>query len=341
MNHRIVVLLLATACSTSAPAPKAEPVTPARVASMLGILAADSMEGRMTASAGGARAAAWIAGQMRLAGLQPGGDSGFFQRVPLGATATGRPLSVASLAIRDTFPANRRLMAVNVVGILSGADPSLRSEVVLVTAHYDHVGIRRPVNGDSIYNGADDNASGTVTVLEVARLLHQGPPPKRTIVFAALTGEEMGGFGTRWYIDHPVRLLEQTVADFNIEMTARPDSLAGGPGKAWLTGYERSNMGDELKAGGIPIVPDPRPNQNFFMRSDNYVFAMKGIVAHTLSTYNLHTDYHQPSDEASKADPDHMAKVIEAAVEATRLLADGPKPEWKPGGKPEPRPLRP
>jgi Zn-dependent M28 family amino/carboxypeptidase len=295
------------------------------------------MAGRMTAAPGSARAAAFIAERMQEAGLVPAGDSGWFQRIPIVAAPNGRPTLAASFAARDTFPAARRLNGVNVVGLLAGSDPALSSEVVLVSAHYDHVGIRQPVNGDSIYNGADDDASGTVAVLEVARRLRAGPAPKRTIVFAAFTGEEVGGLGSRWYLQQPVRPVEQTVANLNIEMIGRPDSLAGGPGKAWLTGYERSNMGEQLKAGGIPVVPDPRPAQNFFQRSDNYSLALRGIVAHTLSTYNLHTDYHRPSDSADRADFAHMAQVIEAATAAVRILSDGPRPEWKPGGKPERR----
>nr|MBP9898703.1 M28 family peptidase [Gemmatimonadales bacterium] len=128
------------------------------------------------------------------------------------------------------------------------------------------------------------------------------------------------------------------------EMIGRPDSLAGGPGKAWLTGYERSTMGDMLKANGIAIVPDPRPSQNFFRRSDNYAFAEMGIVAHTLSTFNLHTDYHRPSDDADKFDFDHMTAVIKAGAQAVRHLADGATPAWHEGGKPAapaPRPPAP
>jgi hypothetical protein len=339
MTTRLLpALLLASACANgTTPAPAPVPATPARTGSLLTVLAADDMQGRLTGSPGSTRAAVFIADRMREAGLQPAGDSGYFQRVPLVSGQNGRPSLAVSFAARDTFPAERRLSGVNVVGVLPGNDPVLSQEVVVVSAHYDHVGIRQPVNGDSIYNGADDNASGTVTILEIARLLHQGPAPRRTVIFAALTGEEMGGLGTRWYLQQPARPLEQTVANFNVEMTGRPDSLAGGPGKAWLTGYERSNMGDQLKAGGIPILPDPRPTQNFFQRSDNYVFALRGIVAHTLSTYNLHTDYHRPSDSADRADFAHMTQVIEAATRAVRILADGPRPEWKPGGKPEPR----
>ena len=207
--------------------------------------------------------------------------------------------------------------------------------------------VRRATSGasarpDSIFNGADDDASGTVAVLEIARVLAAGPRPKRTIVFAATTGEEVGLLGTRWYIQHPAHPLDKTVANLEIEMIGRPDSLAGGRGKGWLTGYERSTMGEALAAAGIPLVADKRPEQNFFMRSDNIAFARLGIPAHTLSSFNLHTDYHKRSDDVSHADAGHMAQVIDAAARAVRLLADGPKPTWKPGGQPGPaQPRRP
>ena len=135
--------------------------------------------------------------------------------------------------------------------------------------------------------------AGTVAVLEVARLLKKAGTPRRTIIFANMTGEEIGLVGTNWFIAHPPFPLTRIVAGFEIEMIGRPDSLAGGPGKAWLTGYERSTMGDMLKQYGIAIVPDMRPDQRFFTRSDNYGLAQRGIVAHTLSTFNLHDDYHQ------------------------------------------------
>jgi len=150
-------------------------------------------------------------------------------------------------------------------------------------------------------------------------------------VVVLVTGEERGLLGTRWYIDHPAVPLAHTVANLNLEMIGRPDSLAGGPGKAWLTGYDRSTMGAMLRDAGIPLVPDPRPEQHFFERSDNIAFARRGIPAHTISSYNLHLDYHQPSDEARFADPAHMAAVIAATARAVRLLADGPAPQWAPG----------
>jgi Zn-dependent M28 family amino/carboxypeptidase len=226
--------------------------------------------------------------------------------------------------------------------MIPGTDPVLKNEIVLVLSHYDHLGMRTPATpgGDSVYNGADDDAAGTTAVLEVARLLKKAGNPRRTIVFANMTGEEVGLIGTNWFIAHPPFPLSQIVAGFEIEMIGRPDSLAGGRGKAWLTGYERSTMGDMLKEYGIAIVPDLRPEQSFFTRSDNIGLARRGIVAHTLSTFNLHSDYHQLSDDVDKIDFDHMTGVIHSAAEAVRHLADGPKPEWHTGCSPQ-RPAAP
>ena len=325
---------------------------PAVVQRELSILAADTMEGRMTGSRGGERAAQWIEKQYKAAGLTPAGDSGTFrQHIPLrmaqGLTAVPgtrvRPAPVESWVAWNLIAPEQRLRTQNIAGMIRGSDPTLRDEVVLVTAHYDHIGIGAPVNGDSINNGADDDASGNVALIEMAKALAKGPRPKRTILFMAITGEEVGGFGTRWYIAHPLLPLEKTVVDLNVEMIAHADSLAGGFGKAWLTGYERSTMGDLLADNGIALVPDPRPGQNFFGRSDNVAFARIGIPAHSISTFNLATPYHNPKDEVGTIDAPHMAQVISATARALRLLADGPRPEWHPGGKPEapaPRPPR-
>ena len=338
------------ACLGGATLAAQQPTSPDDAKRLLTALAADSMEGRATGTRGARRAATMIGSEMQRAGLQPLGDSGYFQRVPISVDSVRvaranqpvtwrlRPVLRESFAALDTVPEGRKPAAVNVVGVLRGGDPRLRDEVVLVDAHYDHLGMRGPgVDGDSIFNGADDDASGVTAVLEIARQLAHGPRPRRTIVFAATIGEEVGLLGTRWYIDHPPIPLSQMVANLEIEMIARPDSLAGGAGRAWLTGYERSTMGDLFAAHGIPIVADTRRDQQFFMRSDNFAFAMRGIPAHTLSTFNLHRDYHQVTDDASKADFGHMAGVINAAARAVRVLTDGPKPEWKPGGKPEAR----
>lgn len=337
MHLRLGLLLLAGTCSSPATSSAPPPVEPDRIRSLLFTLAADSMEGRRVGSPGIHRAARVIAAEMEARGLAPAGDSGFYMRVPLARQPNGRLMVAPNRRALDTIPAERQVPAWNLVGQIEGR--GLGREVVVVSAHYDHVGIRRADSAatDSIFNGADDNASGTVALLEIARIIRQGPTPKRTIVFVAFTGEELGGLGTRRYLAEPVHPLDRTVANLNLEMIGRPDALAGGPGKAWLTGYERSNMGEQLLAGGIPIVADPRPAQDFFRRSDNYAFAVRGIPAHTLSSFNLHPDYHHPGDEAEKLDYGHMAQVIEAAARAVRILADGPRPEWKPGGRPEVR----
>lgn len=334
--------LLTVACAKS---PIPAPVPGDRVERLLAILAADSMEGRQAGSRGYAKAAAFVAAEMRRIGLRPAGDSGFFQRVPARRNAQGRMALMPSIAALDTIPAAERLVDVNVVGIIEGGDKTLKEEVVVIGAHLDHIGKAgnlgagcRAVGADSICNGADDDASGVVTVLEAARAMKSGRRPKRTLIFIAFTGEEGGPSGSRWYIDHPVRPLASTVAQLQVEMIGRADTLAGGAGKAWLTGYQRSTMGDSMAAAGIPVVVDPRPDQSFFTRSDNIRFARAGIPAHTFSSFNMHTDYHRAGDAAAKADCAHMAVAIHAAARAVRLLADGPKPEWKPGGKPEAAP---
>ena len=346
---RLLLPIALTAMSCSAPMSggssgaqraRSGAVTESDVRRVLGALSDDSLEGRMTGTRGSARAAAFIAGEMRRIGLEPAGDSGYFQRVPVAASpgARGGLTLLASFAEYDTLPAGRRRNAVNVVGVLRGTDPVLRDSAVLIDAHYDHLGIGSPVKGDSIYNGADDDASGVVAVLEIARSLAAGPAPKRTVIFAATTGEEVGLLGTRWYVKHPVVPIAQMSANMEIEMIGRPDSLAGGPGRAWLTGFERSTMGASFARAGLPIGPDRRPDQRFFERSDNIAFAREGVPAHTLSSYNMHTDYHEPRDDLAHVDIAHMTGVIRAGASAARLLADGPAPQWNANGRPAPRP---
>ena len=364
MRRVIVAGTLLAGCARaprqSAPTPLSDtgeryaPISAADVRSLLSALADDSMQGRMTATPGAARAARFIAGEMSRIGLEPGGDSAYFQRVPLALRRIARrprmtggettyvsiPVLLGSFPEEDTVTPARRRTGVNVIGIIRGRAPSARDSAIVIGAHFDHLGIRAAVNGDSIYNGADDDASGVVAVLEIARAIGTGMRPRRTIVFVAFTGEEEGGLGSNWYLAHPVIPLDRTLTELEIEMIGRPDSLAGGPGKAWLTGYERPTMGDVLRAAGIPIVPDPRPEQHFFQRSDNYTFALRGIPAHTLSSFNLHPQYHTPQDEISLVNFDHMAQVIEAATRAVRALDDGPAPAWKPGGRPRPEASR-
>ncbi|MES2177157.1 MAG: M20/M25/M40 family metallo-hydrolase [Gemmatimonadota bacterium] len=320
-----------------APPPVESPISEANVRRLLTALADDSLEGRGTGTRGSEKAARLIANEMRAIGLEPAGDSGYFQRVPVAMVTRGTregPALFSSFATRDTMPRDKRRNAVNVVGILRGTDPVLKDSVILVDAHYDHNGIGRPVAGDSINNGADDDASGTVAVLEIARAMTRGPKPKRTVIFAATTGEEVGLLGTRWYLQHPVAPITSMTANLEIEMIGRPDTAAGGFGRAWLTGFERTTMGSMFATAGLPIVADRRLAQSFYTRSDNIAFARAGIPAHTLSSYNMHEDYHTVRDDASRVDFAHMTLVIRAGAEATQLLANGPAPTWNPGGRP-------
>lgn len=303
------------------------------------------MEGRRVATIGEARASRFIAARFREAGLEPAGDEGYFQFLPLALTTSrtelpsGRVLTrmapqLLSLMDFDTVPPERRLTSVNVLGVLRGSDPLLASEVVVISAHFDHVGFRPPVNGDSIANGADDDASGTVAVIEAARIMAAGPRPKRTVLFAAFTGEEAGTLGVRWYTQKPILPIERHVADLQVEMIGRPDKAAGGTGRAWLTGYERSTMGSALAAAGLHVIADPRPSQSFFSRSDNIVFARLGIVAHTLSSFGQHADYHTVNDEWALVDFVHMTEMVNLVAKAMQTIANGPPLVWRPGGKP-------
>ncbi|MEJ2540099.1 MAG: M28 family peptidase [Gemmatimonadota bacterium] len=310
-----------------------------RVQRLLETLSADSMEGREAGTPGELRAVRFLEEELARYGVEPAGEEGYRQAVVLVRPPGGeRWRLLPEDADVDTVPADRLRTAYNVLGRIPGTDPALADDIVVVGAHHDHVGFGQAVEGDSLYNGADDDASGSVAVLEMAREMARAArdgegAPGRTVVAAFFTAEEMGLLGTRYWIEHPTVDFQRVVVDLQVEMIARPDSLAGGSGRGWLTGYERTTLGDLLAARGSPIVPDPRLEMRFFFRSDNLPFAQLGIPAHTLSSYNLHTDYHQPSDEAALADYPHMTALVEAAVSMLREITTGPVPEWKEGGR--------
>jgi hypothetical protein len=303
------------------------------VREIVSVLAADSLEGRRTGTPGSARASRFLAERMERYGLEPAGDSGFFQRVTY-EVVQGPEGQTLRLARPDSADTAQRVVDYNLVGVIRGSDPTLRNETVVLGAHFDHVGVGRPVEGDSIYNGADDDASGVATVLTAARVLAQDPP-NRTVVVLLTSGEEYGVLGTQWYLEQPRVPLATTVADLQVEMVGRPDTLVGA-GKLWLTGFERSTMGEELSAAGLAVVADPRPEFKFFERSDNIVFALRGIPAHTLSSFGMHGDYHQPSDEVDRIDFEHLTLAADLVTRAARILANGARPTWKPGGRPTP-----
>lgn len=223
---------------------------------------------------------------------------------------------------------------VNVLGVLPGEGPRAEKEAILLSAHLDHIGADPKFTGDQIYNGADDDASGVVAVLELARALGAGPRPKRTVYFALFGSEEKGGWGAEYFLDHPVLPLDHLVANLEFEMIGRPDSAVA-EGTLWLTGYERSNLGPELAKQGARLVADPHPEMQFFMRSDNYALAKRGVVAQTVSSYGLHKQYHQPDDDVAHIDFKHMTQVIDSMVKPVEWLVNGDfVPKWVDGKRP-------
>jgi Zn-dependent M28 family amino/carboxypeptidase len=168
----------------------------------------------------------------------------------------------------------------------------------------------------------------------LARALSVGPRPRRTVVFALFGSEEAGGLGSTWFQSHPPVPLKSIVANLEFEMLGRPDPKYP-PDILWLTGWERSNLGPVLAGHGAKLQADKRPEEHFFTRSDNIVLAKKGVVAQTVSSFGLHKDYHQPSDDLAHIDFPHMTAAIGSLIRPVVWLANSPfKPKWNPGGKP-------
>jgi hypothetical protein len=221
----------------------------------------------------------------------------------------------------------------NVMALRPGT--TKKDEYVVVSAHYDHVGIGAPVDGDRIYNGADDDATGTTAVILLAEAFAQMPPTVRSVLFVCFTGEERGLLGSKAFCDRSPVPLDKVVANVNLEMLGRPED--GKAGKAWITGHDLSDFaaiaGPALQRRGVDLVEFPMAGR-LFAASDNWSFVQKGVVAHSISAGSLHKDYHQPSDQVDKLDIPHMTKVITAVLEFTRELADrDAAPQWNEKGK--------
>jgi hypothetical protein len=224
----------------------------------------------------------------------------------------------------------------NVIGVLRGSDPRLKDAYLLLTAHYDHLGVRENSPGDDhIFNGANDDASGTASVIEIAHALASlSERPKRSIIFMALYGEELGDLGSRYYAQHPVFPLARTIADINLEQLGRTDDTQGPQvGMINLTGFDYTNIPAFLtKASdtvGIRVVNDEKNSGPYFMRSDNAAFAAAGVPSTTLAVAYDFPDYHKAGDEWPKLDYDNMAKVDLAVALATLDLANSDSaPEW-------------
>lgn len=221
----------------------------------------------------------------------------------------------------------------NVVGVVKGSDKP--DEFVVVSAHYDHVGVGPSEGGDGIHNGADDDATGTTAVLMLAEAIAKGPQPRRSIAFVCFSAEEKGLRGSAAFVENPPMPIEQMRCNLNLEMLGRPEK--GKQKKAWVTGREYSDFAalaaESLQRAGIEVIDFPMARQ-LFAASDNLSFAKKGVVAHSISAGSLHEDYHKPTDEASKIDIAHMTAVIRGLEMLVRDLADRDAvPQWNDEGK--------
>lgn len=226
------------------------------------------------------------------------------------------------------------VLSQNVIGVIEGTDPTLKNEYIIYSAHYDHVGIGKPdKTGDSIYNGARDNAIGTTTVLSMAQNLAKYPT-KRSALFILFTGEEKGLLGSEFYVENPVLPLNQMVYCFNSDNGEYNDTSL-----ATIIGLDRTtaskNIKDAVATFGLTAIEDPAPEQGLFDRSDNVHFAKKGIPAPTFSLRFTSFDgdvtkyYHQASDEADTLDFDYLFKFFKAYVLSGRNIANDPiTPFW-------------
>jgi Zn-dependent M28 family amino/carboxypeptidase len=260
-----------------------------------------------------------------------------------------RPLPIRMRA--EIGSSVRPILAPNIVGRVQGSDPALAEECVVLTSHYDHLGIGHPVHGDSIYNGARDNASGVATMLAVAQAFTSvAPPPRRSVIVAAVTGEESGLLGSSHYADHPSCPLTRTVAAINLDSV----NVWGLTNDIVALGAERSSLGEAVDAVarsmGMRVTPDPSPDKGFFYRSDQFSLARRGVPAvyldvgidfrdrpaewgeHSEQAYS-ENDYHQPSDEYKAEWPlTGAAQMGEIAYRlGLRVANQDQPPRWRAG----------
>ena len=269
-------------------------------------LAADNMEGRKSGTPGIEKAAVYIENEFKKIGLSTFGDLESY---------------------RQTFTfKNRRtkedITSSNIIGVLEGK--SKKDEYVIISAHYDHLGMKKSGEGDLIYNGANDDASGVTGVLALAAYFKK-VGHERTIVFAAFTAEEMGLIGSTYF--GKGIYAAKFVAGINLEMIGKTPSF--GPNTAWLTGFERSDFGKiiqkNLEGSGYQLFPDPYKKFNLFFRSDNASLARLGVPSHTFSTTPIDVDpeYHQVSDEAETLNITVITQTIQAVAIGTKSIING------------------
>jgi hypothetical protein len=255
----------------------------------------------------------------------------FYDSLPAGDTQ-------AAADVRIPAPSETPVKVRNVAGILRGSDPALKETYVVVSAHYDHLGVREncdPSKEDCVNNGANDDGSGTVGVIELASALSKlSPRPRRSILFLTFFGEELGLVGSRYYGRHPLVPLEKTVAQVNMEQIGRTDDSEGPQvGTLAVTGFDYSDVGAALaragEAEGVRVYKHPTKSDAYFSRSDNQSLADSGVPAHTAGVSFDFPDYHAVGDEWQKIDYANMARVVRTVGRALLALADSAQePRW-------------
>jgi hypothetical protein len=260
-----------------------------------------------------------------------------------------KPTDIASLSLQENQTIKGSLVisgkkrvsvpGKNVVGLIEGSDPKLKDEYIVVTAHYDHIGVGKSKDGqDSIFNGARDNAIGATALMQTAKYLRLNPP-KRSVLLVALTSEEKGLLGSKWYTENPLIPLNQTVLSINCDGVGYND-------KTILTSISWGRTSSDAlvtraaKSFGLGVGGDPDPKEGFFERSDQVSFAAKGVVAIKLQPGLARMDdeirkyYHRQADEVSSLDFQYLTKFYKAFVTAVQLLASEPgKYSWNKGDK--------
>jgi Zn-dependent M28 family amino/carboxypeptidase len=269
-------------------------------------LASDEMEGREPGTLGIEKAAVYIENEFKKNGLSLFGDLKSYRQT-------------FTFKNRKT---NEDITSSNIIGVLEGE--SKKEEYVIISAHYDHLGMKKSGEGDLIYNGANDDASGVTGVLALAAYFKE-VGHERTIVFAAFTAEEMGLVGSTYFgkeID-----AAKFVAGINLEMIGKTPSF--GPNTAWLTGFERSDFGKiiqrNLEGTGYQLFPDPYKKFNLFFRSDNASLARLGVPSHTFSTtpIDVDPDYHQVTDASETLNMTVITQTIQAVAKGTKSIING------------------
>ena len=321
---RLIIAILFVIVSTSSFSQKGlKVITLKETTRIESVLASNEMEGRRAFTAGNERAAAFIAKEFEKIGLTKWiNQESYLQTFLMVKKVNANKRAAYSF---DLSQEGEQVQLSNVVGVLPGK--SKPNEYVIFSGHFDHLGInsRNLQNNDSIYNGANDDAAGITAIIMLAKYFKKLNNNERTLIFAAFNAEEMGGFGATYFSKKfdPT----QVVAMFNIEMIGTESKW--GKNSAFITGYEKTNMGEllqkNLSGTNFTFYPDPYPTQQLFYRSDNATLARLGVPAHTISTSKMDSEpnYHKASDEVSTLDLKNMNEIIKAIALSSRGIVAG------------------